>query len=86
MIKQKKYKKQLGIRVVLDIVVNHMCDPGTRYTNPPSASAHSACASELSQKYWSGQPGGSGAQGELEFGEDFFPPFRSTTRGQIAVM
>jgi len=64
---------QLGMRVVLDIVVNHMCDTSTTYYQSPD---HTRCASELNRKSWNGEPGGSSAQGQLAFSSTFFPPFK----------
>ena len=63
-----------GIKVVLDIVVNHMCDRGTSYAVAPD---HVACARDLNDRYWSGAPGGTTAQGQLGFSSAFFPPLRS---------
>lgn len=65
---------QRGIKVVLDIVVNHMCNQQTRYANQPD---HYRCAEDLSRKNWSAEGGASSAAGELSFGADFFPPFKS---------
>ena len=63
-----------GIKVVLDIVVNHMCNPKTTYRRPPN---HYGCADALNNKNWKGEAGGSEYQGELDFAADFFPPFKS---------
>ncbi|MCB0385393.1 MAG: hypothetical protein KDD43_08375, partial [Bdellovibrionales bacterium] len=63
-----------GLKVVLDVVVNHMCDPKTTYSRPPR---HHQCANDLSGKNWSGASGGSSNQGELAFSEDFFGPLKS---------
>lgn len=62
-----------GISVVLDIVVNHMCDKATVYRKQAN---HYRCGDDLSSQNWSGAAGGSAAQGELAFGKDFFPPFK----------
>lgn len=63
-----------GIKVVLDIVVNHMCDRETSYAVSPD---HAACARDLNDRYWSGAGGGAASQGTLGFGASFFPPLRS---------
>ncbi len=63
-----------GIKVVLDIVVNHMCNPKTTYRKRPN---HYGCADQLNDKTWKGESGGSEHQGELDFADDFFPPFKS---------
>lgn len=62
-----------GIKVILDIVVNHMCDKNTIYLRNAD---HYKCANDLSSTNWSGASGGSAGQGELEFGKEFFPPFK----------
>jgi len=63
-----------GIRVVLDVVVNHMCDPATYYERAPS---HYACANDLSARNASGGASESPAQGALRFSDAFFGPLRS---------
>lgn len=63
-----------GIKVILDIVVNHMCDRATHYSRAPN---HGSCASDLNANYWSGAPGGSSNQGTLAFSNDFFGPLKS---------
>lgn len=63
-----------GIRVVLDVVVNHLCENNTRYSKRPD---HSRCPRDLDGKYWSGEGGGSGAQGDLAFSESFFKPLKN---------
>jgi len=65
---------QHGIAVVLDIVINHMCDPDTHYVEIPD---HQACSASLDGRYWAGEPGSSPAQGTLNFSSSFFPPFRT---------
>lgn len=63
-----------GMKVVLDIVVNHMCDRDTSYAVAPD---HLACARDLNDRYWSGVGGGAASQGTLGFASSFFPPLRS---------
>eukprot|EP00013_Stygamoeba_regulata_P005545 CAMPEP_0177639788 /NCGR_PEP_ID=MMETSP0447-20121125/6205_1 /TAXON_ID=0 /ORGANISM="Stygamoeba regulata, Strain BSH-02190019" /LENGTH=714 /DNA_ID=CAMNT_0019141833 /DNA_START=57 /DNA_END=2201 /DNA_ORIENTATION=+ len=60
-----------GMRVVLDIVANHLCDVRSTYAPAPS---HYCCANELDKEFWAGQEGGSGCQGSLSFSPDFFGP------------
>lgn len=69
-----KMAHERGIKVILDIVANHMCDKNTFYSKEPD---HYRCAEELNEKNWNGAGGGSDGAGELAFGEDFFPPFKS---------
>eukprot|EP01126_Amoeba_proteus_P041187 TRINITY_DN4420_c0_g1_i2.p1 TRINITY_DN4420_c0_g1~~TRINITY_DN4420_c0_g1_i2.p1 ORF type:complete len:540 (-),score=84.48 TRINITY_DN4420_c0_g1_i2:799-2418(-) len=64
-----------GIRVVMDIVINHLCSPTLHYVQLPSS--HYDCTNELYSKTWSGVPGGSSAQGTLDFGNQVFGPFDS---------
>lgn len=67
----KAHKK--GIKVIMDIVINHMCDPMTNYKTWPN---HIDCANELESKNWRGEPGGSISQGILAWGPNFFPPLK----------
>eukprot|EP00727_Mastigamoeba_balamuthi_P000279 m51a1_g10248 putative alpha amylase catalytic region (850) ;mRNA; r:46522-49700 len=64
-----------GIRIVMDVVFNHICDKKTHYSRQPDS--HVDCASTLDAAYWAGQPGGSTKQGEMAFGDTFFAPFRT---------
>ncbi len=63
-----------GIKVILDIVVNHLCDNETIYDVQPN---HEQCATDLSMSYWNGGAATSGSQGELAMSGSFFPLFRS---------
>ena len=63
-----------GMRVIMDIVVNHLCGPGTFYRKTPE---HERCARELNDEHWRGVPAGSTAQGELQFSDNFFGPLRA---------
>lgn len=63
-----------GMMVVLDIVVNHMCNPRTRYSRQAN---HYECADSQNAKNWSGQGGPSPGQGELQFSQDFFGPLKN---------
>lgn len=65
---------QRDIKVVLDIVVNHMCDRQTSYSKMPD---HYSCSDELNLKNWLGQSGGSRFQGELNFSESFYSPLKN---------
>mmetsp|Transcript_68818 Transcript_68818/g.128430 ORF Transcript_68818/g.128430 Transcript_68818/m.128430 type:complete len:780 (-) Transcript_68818:18-2357(-) len=63
-----------GIRFVLDIVVNHLCDPDTHYEKIPD---HVACPRKMNETHWTvGGAGDNEDQGTLAFGSNFFPPFR----------
>eukprot|EP00727_Mastigamoeba_balamuthi_P014847 m51a1_g9989 putative alpha amylase (686) ;mRNA; r:36269-38587 len=64
-----------GIRIVLDIVINHICDRNTHYSRQPDS--HVDCAHALDANYWSGAPSGSPKQGDISFGNTFFGPFKS---------
>eukprot|EP00425_Heterocapsa_triquetra_P036529 CAMPEP_0195068500 /NCGR_PEP_ID=MMETSP0448-20130528/13191_1 /TAXON_ID=66468 /ORGANISM="Heterocapsa triquestra, Strain CCMP 448" /LENGTH=754 /DNA_ID=CAMNT_0040100031 /DNA_START=81 /DNA_END=2344 /DNA_ORIENTATION=+ len=65
---------EYGISVILDIVVNHLCDVNTTYT--PGGN-HSRCAESLAQQFWEGGNGTVDGQHGIEFGPSFFPPLRS---------
>eukprot|EP00971_Amphidinium_carterae_P327900 6459494-Amphidinium_carterae.1 len=62
-----------GIRFVLDIVVNHLCDPETGYIERPE---HVKCPRAMNESHWAGVNGSNEWQGALWFGKNFFPPFR----------
>jgi hypothetical protein len=64
-----------GILVVLDVVVNHLCDTNTSYASAPTS--HADCANALNTMYWAGTPGGTWQQGHLSFSPSFFPPLRA---------
>lgn len=72
-----------GIKVVLDIVVNHMCDPNTFYSTPArnpfndGRSGLHACSDDLNARDWSGAAAESSAQGTLNFSNNFFGPFKN---------
>eukprot|EP00928_Gymnodinium_smaydae_P072790 TRINITY_DN56088_c0_g1_i1.p1 TRINITY_DN56088_c0_g1~~TRINITY_DN56088_c0_g1_i1.p1 ORF type:complete len:744 (-),score=107.98 TRINITY_DN56088_c0_g1_i1:258-2423(-) len=65
---------EMGLKVVLDIVINHLCDRNTSYTK---AASHEQCANDLNTQYWSGSSSGSRFQGDLGFSPHWFPPFRT---------
>ncbi len=73
-----KVAHEHGIKVVLDIVVNHMCDPNTFYSTPArnpfndGRSGLHACADDLNARDWSGASAESPAQGTLNFSNNFF--------------
>jgi len=64
-----------GIYVVLDVVINHLCDDLTNYSTPTTD--HAACADALNANYWAGTPGGAPQQGNLSLADTFFPPLRN---------
>eukprot|EP00971_Amphidinium_carterae_P014888 293853-Amphidinium_carterae.1 len=63
-----------GIRVVLDLAVNHLCDNYTHYEVSPDLFK---CADFLNKTHWAGGSGESDLRGKLLFSDTFFPPFRS---------
>lgn len=62
-----------GIKVVLDVVVNHLCDDKSSYEGTV---AHSACSNDLNGINWNGGEAASLSQVRLKMSETFFPPFR----------
>ena len=68
------------IKVILDIVVNHMCDSNSWYTDSNyyhQNQAHYECANDLNNSDWGGYNASSEHQGGFHFGDTFFPPFKS---------
>ena len=68
-----------GIKVVLDIVVNHLCDPKTKYDDkktPFQNYFYKKCVQTLAGNNWTGSMKIDG-QRDLLFGDTFFPPFRN---------
>lgn len=68
-----------GIKIVLDIVVNHICDSGTRYddtSTPHQDWAYNMCVEDMNARYWQGS-GSVRGQRNLVFGPDFFPPLKN---------
>ncbi len=63
-----------NIKVILDVVLNHMCDDNTTYSLEP---AHEECADDLHAKNLNGSNGGSNNQGILDFSSNFFSPLKS---------
>ncbi|KAJ3417372.1 hypothetical protein HDV05_004837 [Chytridiales sp. JEL 0842] len=64
-----------GIYVIMDIVVNHLCDPSTRYSsNSPN---RLDCSASLSEASWSGSPSEGRNRGLLSFSDQFFGPLKS---------
>lgn len=63
-----------GIYVFMDIVVNHMCDPKSKYT---TYADHNLCTQKMHDFHWGGYPGNGGGQANLEFSDGFFPAFRN---------
>jgi glycosidase len=67
-----------GLRVVLDVVVNHMCSNDSHYdstTTPFKDWAYSECVNDQNAKRWSGG-GAIRGQRDLIFGSSFFRPLR----------
>jgi glycosidase len=69
---------QKGIRIVLDIVVNHLCDKNTTYSasTPFNDTDYANCTTDFENRQWNngGTPRG---QRNLNFGATLFPAFRS---------
>lgn len=68
-----------GMKVVLDIVVNHVCDPKTKYDEdktPFQGWAYDQCTADMNARYWNGGGHVRGRR-DVNFSDDFFPPFRS---------
>ena len=66
-----------GIRVILDVVVNHMCDNNTHYDNertPFDLNFYRLCLQDLDHKEWLGTPTEARGQRDLVFGSTFFRP------------
>eukprot|EP00727_Mastigamoeba_balamuthi_P010949 m51a1_g6477 putative alpha amylase (1467) ;mRNA; r:97656-103300 len=55
-----------GIRIVMDVVFNHICDRNTHYSRQPDS--HYDCTNTLDAAYWAGQPTGSPKQGDISCG------------------
>ena len=64
----------LGMHVVLDVVVNHLCDRNSKYSQQAN---HKQCAEDRDALYWSGSAGESANAGNLSFSPAFFPALRS---------
>ncbi len=67
-----------GIRVVLDIVVNHICSNDSHYDNdktPFRDWAYGECVNDQNAKRWAGG-GNIRGQRDLLFGQSFFRPLR----------
>jgi len=71
---------KLDIRVVLDIVVNHMCDKTFKTAYLPRRKAgdviNSQCADDLHKANQDGTEPSTRKQAHLEFAKEFFHPFR----------
>lgn len=63
-----------NIKIVLDVVINHLCDRKTYYSTQPD---HYKSCSQMSYNHWNGISGTVEGQGELSFSDDFFKPLRS---------
>lgn len=63
-----------GLWVVLDVVINHMCDDATTYTTEPD---HEYCAELWAETYWKGTDRGDVSLVGMNFSSRFFPPFRT---------
>eukprot|EP00929_Paragymnodinium_shiwhaense_P124282 TRINITY_DN9941_c0_g1_i2.p1 TRINITY_DN9941_c0_g1~~TRINITY_DN9941_c0_g1_i2.p1 ORF type:complete len:818 (+),score=214.51 TRINITY_DN9941_c0_g1_i2:71-2524(+) len=73
-----------GVRVILDVVVNHLCDDSTTYseTRHPGDSKISACADKQQSIYMGytgadGVPSTNDLQMKMHFSDTFFAPMRN---------
>ena len=66
-----------NIRVILDIVVNHMCDEETRYARRHTRREHERCSQDLDRSNSEGSPTSSDDRIDLVFSTRFFPPFKT---------
>ncbi|KAJ3325534.1 hypothetical protein HDU76_013140 [Blyttiomyces sp. JEL0837] len=64
-----------NIKVVMDVVINHLLDPATAYSTP--SSNHSDCAQSLWDASWSGAVSDGRNRGTLKFSSNFFGPLQS---------
>ncbi|KAJ3327402.1 hypothetical protein HDU76_011876 [Blyttiomyces sp. JEL0837] len=62
-------------KVVMDIVVNHLCDPASYYSS--YTNNHGDCAQSLWDASWSGSPSAGRNRGTLHFSPSFFGPLQS---------
>jgi glycosidase len=65
-----------GIYVIMDIVVNHLCDANTHYS--PYPSNHQDCAQQNHNQFWAGTSSDVSSAGQLSFSDQFFGPFKSS--------
>eukprot|EP00475_Leptophrys_vorax_P023616 TRINITY_DN3233_c0_g1_i1.p1 TRINITY_DN3233_c0_g1~~TRINITY_DN3233_c0_g1_i1.p1 ORF type:complete len:727 (-),score=165.90 TRINITY_DN3233_c0_g1_i1:49-2229(-) len=63
-----------GIYVIMDIVVNHLCDSKTYYSQQPN---HADCAQQNHDQFWAGTSSPVSSAGQLSFSDQFFGPFKS---------
>ena len=63
-----------GIKVILDVVANHMGGKNSGYATNPD---HQNVPDRLSYNYWTGGPSEVDGQAEFDFGDDFFGPLKS---------
>lgn len=69
---QEAHKR--NIKIVMDVVINHLCDRSTYYSKQPD---HYKACQGLSYNNWAGLPSDAEGQGELSFSDSFFPPMKS---------
>lgn len=63
-----------GIKIIMDVVINHLCDRKTYYSRQPD---HYRACDGLSYNNWNDMGGEVNGQGELAFSENFFPLLKS---------
>ena len=69
---QEAHKR--NIKIVMDIVINHLCDRATYYSQQPD---HYKACNGLSSNNWVGGSSEADGQGELSFADSFFGPMKS---------
>ena len=69
---QEAHKR--NIKIVMDVVINHLCDRSTSYSKQPD---HYKACTNLNNNHWQGVSGQADGQGQLAFGDSFFEPMRS---------
>ncbi|KAI8832859.1 glycoside hydrolase superfamily [Chytridium lagenaria] len=71
-----KYAHEKNIKVVMDIVINHLCDPSTSYSSGSSNDQRYDCVNSLNDANWKGF-GNPRNQRTLKFSSNFFGPLQS---------
>ena len=69
---QEAHKR--NIKIIMDVVINHLCDRNTYYSVQPD---HYTACQGLSSNNWAGLGGEVAGQGQLQFSSDFFGPMKS---------
>lgn len=72
---QEAHKR--GLYVILDVVVNHMCDVHSKYLNRITPDAHIKCSNELSEKEEKNKKMYSKYSSAIDFSSDFHKFFKN---------